>query len=41
MLTAFVFIVIALVLFELAVTRFGADSRDGDDWVVHRSWQER
>lgn len=22
-------------LFELVTTRFGADSRDGDDWTTH------
>ena len=24
-------------LFELVTTRFGADSRDGDDWATHTS----
>jgi hypothetical protein len=41
MLLSLVFVAIALILFELVVVRFGADSRDGDDWLVHRSWQER
>ncbi|CAN5722749.1 hypothetical protein BH18ACT15_BH18ACT15_13870 [soil metagenome] len=41
MLWSFVFIAVALAVFELVVVRFGADSRDGDDWLVHRSSQER
>lgn len=41
MLTSLVFIAVVLVVFELAVARFGTDSRDGDDWLVHRSSQER
>jgi uncharacterized membrane protein YqhA len=41
MLISLVFVVVALAIFELAVARFGTDSRDGDDWLVHRSWQER
>lgn len=41
MLLSLVFVATVLILFELAVLRFGADSRDGDDWLVHRSGQER
>jgi hypothetical protein len=31
-------LVFALVIaFALVGARFGADSRDGDDWMIHRS----
>lgn len=31
-----ILIVAAFVLFETLATVSGADTRDGDDWIVHR-----
>lgn len=34
--TGFLIAMAALVAFELLAWRFGADSRDGDDWLLKR-----
>ena len=33
---ALIALVAALIFLNVAVARFGYDSRDGDDWVNHR-----
>jgi hypothetical protein len=33
----FVLILAIVGLFALLATRFGVDSRDGNDWLIHRS----
>jgi hypothetical protein len=33
---AIILILVALVLFELLATISAADSRDGNDWIIHR-----
>ncbi len=35
MLTALIIFAVSLVVFELAPSRFGVDSRDGADWLNH------
>jgi hypothetical protein len=33
---AIILILVALVLFELLATLSPSDSRDGNDWIIHR-----